>query len=261
MQWFKSAMVVSSAVFVAAIATNGCSSKPSDNGDGGDAKADVIKPPPPDGGGDGSIQCQSGLSCEQCDVTSYTPPGQPTPIGPHSGACNSTQITDFMTKCLSNTTATVADCQAWEQDTTNTTCDSCLVTSTTAANGGALLCVQGVGCSFNIPGCVDLALGQVSLENSSSNGSCGDYISAWYNCDDYACLSCEQGADGGFDSVSADACFTSADANECASYKAAVQSAANCNVEADVSTCFPADSNAGFTDTELVNFSAEFCGP
>jgi len=264
MQWFKGAMVVSSlAMFATAFAAEGCSSKPA-TGDGGadvkaaDSKTDTGKPP-----GDGSSgSCPSGQpSCEICDGTGYQPAAQPKPIGPHANKCQSTDITNFVNACLgTQSTDTACNTYITAEQKNNATCYGCMVTSNTDANGGALIVVPQVSVSINIPGCVDMALGQVSQENSTSSGSCGDLLNAWYGCDDYACNACRTGEDGGQDTTTFDACLTGADTLACASYKATVGSAAPCNTDASTGPCEPADPNAGFTDQELINFINYFCG-
>lgn len=263
MQWFKSAMVVSSAVFVAALAagTNGCSSSKG-NGDGGtDAKSDSpIKPPPGDGGGDtgptGTCP-QSDPACEVCDVTGFTPQAQGTPIGPKAGKCASADITAFVTACL-GANATSTTCNTWQtsENTSAPNCLNCVFTQQTAAQWGVLDCTS-TGCGLNVPGCLDLALGQQSMENSTSNGSCGDYLSASYGCQDAACSSCT--------TADFSTCTNDAVSAECKTYADAFQNATPCQVlnsdnpPAAVNTCFPSGSS-GFTDQEYADFTNFFCG-
>jgi uncharacterized protein (TIGR03382 family) len=195
--------------------------------------------------------CSSGLACEQCDVSGYSPTNQAPPLGPSTGACSDTDIQDFVTACV-DTSATQATCSAW-QTSAPAACSACIVTTNTAASWGALVCAS-TGCQFNTGGCVDLVLGQVSQEASSGgNGSCGDLINASYGCQDYACGTCS--------STDFTTCDQSAIANECASYSAPVTSTtgpcAVLNGDAgppQAATCFPqtvADDNA---------FIAYFCG-
>ncbi len=262
MQWFKSAMVVSSVLMVgAAFSVGGCSSggKPGDGGTDvklSDAKADKVVT------GDGGNTCQSGLSCEVCDVTGFSVNPQAKPFGPKAGKCTQQQLTDFDTACLSDT-STQSGCTAWRQ--ANATCDACVVTQDTSAQWGPLVC-STAGCSLNVPGCLDLALNQVSTENGT-NGSCGDLLNASYECQDYACSACNIAADGGSDPASFSTCDQSALANECKSYSDAFDSASQCSslqgdtIPAAVQVCFASDPNTGFSEQEVLNMAAYFCGP
>lgn len=261
MQWFKSAMVVSSVVFVAAaFSVEGCSSNPgkSDGGDSGIIPSDAKVDHPTTGDGGGPPQCPSGSpACEVCDVSGYSPAPQVAPIGPKSAACPAADIQAFETACLA-TAATSATCQAWQtsEKTSNQNCLSCVFTQTTGTKWGPLVCDNN-GCKLNIPGCLDMALGQVAQENATSNGSCGDYLSANYGCQDQACSACT-----GNDATT---CFNDAVANECKTYADAFQNATPCAAlnsdapPANVSNCFPA-SQTGFTDQEFINFFNFFCG-
>lgn len=263
MQWLKSAMVVSSVMMAAtAFSVEGCSSNnnnKTDAGDGGIVGKDTG--PGKDTGttNDGSIgQCPSGSpACEVCDVSGFSPAPQVTPIGPKAGKCPSTDIQAFETACLAST-ATSATCQAWQtsEKTSNATCLSCVFTQTTGTGWGPLVCDNN-GCKLNVPGCLDLALGQQSQENGTSTGSCGDYLSASYGCQDQACSACT-GTDFG-------TCANDAVSNECKTYADAFSNATPCAAlqgdtePPNVSNCFPA-AQSGFTDQEFVNFTNFFCG-
>jgi len=278
MQWFKGAVVVMSAFAVAALA-NGCSSKgggTSDAGDGGLVPSDA-KPDKANTDGSGNCTPTSGLSCEQCDVTGFTATGQATPEGPHmSGACSAGDITAFDTACLS-TSSDQTSCFAWQNAEADAgpNCLNCIYTFQTGATWGPFVCDNQSGqCTINIPGCVDLALGQTGQENSTSTGSCGDLLNASYECQDYACGSCNVAADGGSDSASFDQCLgtnSNTDGalnNECKSFADAFDSASQCaaltgdaGLTGDLAGCFPADANTGYTEQELTNFVNYFCGP
>jgi hypothetical protein len=263
MQWFKGAMVVSSvAMFAGAFAVEGCSSKPA-TGDGGadvkaaDSKADV-KP-----NGDSGTQCTSGLSCEVCDVTGFSVNPQAKPIGPSANKCTTTQLSQFDTACLA-ASSNQTTCGQFLQATANSTCAACLVTKDTDASYGPLVCGAST-CSFNIPGCLDLALNQVSQENGT-NGSCGDILNASYECQDFACAACDVAADGGTDPASFQTCDNAAIAAECKSYADAFNTSSSCSslqgdtIPTSVQKCFPAGSG-GFTETEQLDFVTYFCGP
>jgi hypothetical protein len=261
MQWYKSAMMVSLMVGVAALSANGCSTKNPGNGDGGDAAGNGDGPLGKDSNTkDVAQQGDSGscgaVSCEVCDVSSYSPTAQGKPIGPKNAMCPAADITAFTTACGSAGTTTT--CQTWQtnEKTSNANCLNCVFTLKTAATWGPLVCTQ-TGCSLNQPGCVDMALGQVSQENSTSTGSCGDYLSASYGCQDAACSTCT--------TTDFSNCVQDAIANECKTYADAFQNATICSAlngdapPAATSNCFPSGSG-GFTDTELGNFIDYFCG-
>lgn len=262
MQWFKGAMVVSSvALFGAAFAVGGCSSKPAGGGDSGtdvkiaDSKADKVVTP--DAG------CTSGLSCEVCDVTGFSVSPMAKPFGPHANKCSSAQLTSFDTACLA-TSATQATCSTWEKDTNNAGCLACAVTGDTDANWGPLVCTS-TSCSLNVPGCLDLALGQTGQENGT-NGSCGDLLNASYECQEYACGACNVAADGGSDPNSFTTCDNAALQAECKSFSDAFDTSPNCSslqgdsIPTAVQVCFASDPNAGFSETEVLNMVAYFCG-
>jgi hypothetical protein len=271
MQWLKSAMVVSSVLMVAAaFSTQGCSG----GGTNKDAGADVIikdgqktdtKPP-----GDGATTCGSGLACEQCDVTGFTPTAQGAPFN-HANKCPAADIAAYIAACGSNATST--SCSTWQnaENTSNKTCLSCIYSPDTGSNWGPLVCPSSGFCSYNFPGCIDLKLNQVGQENATSDGSCGDLFNAGYGCQDYACNACLIGADGGFDNTSFTTCDNSATgqgsgaSNECGSYISKINTAPACAAfQTDAATpadsCFPSDSQAGFSDTEFSAFVTLFCG-
>ncbi len=203
---------------------------------------------------DANAACGSGLACELCDVSGYTPTTQSAPAAP-SNACSSTDIQGFTTACF-GTGATQQTCSAW-QSSAPSGCVSCLLTQQTASTWGALVCTTQ-SCSVNTPGCVDLALGQVSKEKSQGgSGSCGDLINASYGCQDYACGTCST-TDGPPTSFSQ--CTQSAIANECATYASAVNSTtgACASIAGDAGAgpaalCFPA------SDTDIPAFLSYFC--
>jgi hypothetical protein len=262
MQWFKSAMVVSSVMVIAgAFSVEGCSSSPAKTDGGGDTGVTPVDSGKKDTGTTGNDSgggCPSSApTCEICDVSSFSPTAQVTPIGPKAGKCPAADTTAFVTACLS-ANATSSTCQAWQtaEKTSNANCLSCVFTQTTGTGWGPLVCDNN-GCKLNVPGCLDLALGQQSQENSTSTGSCGDYLSASYGCQDTACASCT-GTDFS-------TCVNDAVAGACKSYADAFTNSSACSslngdtVPANVNNCFPA-SQTGYTDTEFANFTNFFCG-
>jgi hypothetical protein len=215
-----------------------------------DAKADASTDA--DGGG-----CSSGLACEVCNVSGYTPVtmGKPTVM---QGACSSGQMSSFATACV-GPNATAVTCLNWQTSNADAgNCVNCVFTMQSSANWGPVVCTPS-SCTFNNGGCLDLELSQVTNEkNAGGNGSCGDLLSASYGCQNYACGTC------GNSIFSADfqTCDNSAVANECKSYVTALTNASQCAIitaadaspPAKVNNCFP----VVYTDmSSLLNV---FCG-
>ena len=187
---------------------------------------------------DARAACGSGLACEMCDVSNYSPTVMGAPIGPMSGDCTDQDISDFDTACIASN-ATQQTCQTWESNASQS-CLGCLLTNQTDVKWGALVCTS-TGCSFNVQGCVDLALGTVSQEQGQGgSGSCGDAINASYGCQEYACDTCS--------TTDFSNCANSAVANECASYVAPVESTtgvcANLNSSTQAQACFVQDEQS-----------------
>jgi hypothetical protein len=165
-------------------------------------------------GGSTSCDAGSGLSCEMCDVSGFTPDTMQKPIGPMAMACTDNDISNFITACGMSGTASA--CSMWEMST-SMTCVGCVITQSTASSWGPIVCTSSTQCSYNAQGCVDLTLNQVSMEKSSGGaGSCGDLLNASYGCQDYACGTCS--------TTDFPNCANSAVANECSSYATAAQS-------------------------------------
>jgi hypothetical protein len=266
MQWFKSAMVISTVLGVAALSANGCSSN-KNNGDGGtgDGGGDVIigkDTGTKDSGGDtGNGGCSTApVSCEQCDVSGYTVAqmGKPTDV---INACNATQLQAFVTACFSSGAST-ATCSAWaKQD--GGACSTCLnPVLQTAANWGPFDCATSSSpCGANSGGCVDLVLGSTAIaaeKNNNGAGSCGDAINAAFGCEDFACTGCTVTAD--FTACVKDAVGTGA-THQCKTYTDVQDSTTGaCAVvnsdaaPAALTNCFPQ------TDADNVNFVNVFCG-
>jgi hypothetical protein len=184
---------------------------------------------------DARAACGSGLSCEMCNVSGFTPTQMAAPIGPTSTDCTDQDISDFDTACLA-TSATQATCSAWQSGASKS-CLGCLLTQDTSSSWGFLVC-NSTTCSLNVQGCVDEALGTVSSElQAGGAGSCGDAINASYGCQDYACSTCS--------TTDFANCANSAVANECASYVAPVESTtgpcANLQNNTQAQTCFAQD--------------------
>ena len=253
MQWFKSAMMVSSAVLVAAMAGgSGCSSNGGQTDGGADVKSDkpITKP---DSGGDSGPGCASGLACENCDVTGYTAVQQGKPVA-MPGSCTAAQLQAFVTACFSSG-ASQATCTAWSQQDSGA-CGTCLApVLQSSANWGPFDCATSSSpCGANSGGCVDLVTNSVSTEKGQGGaGSCGDLVTVNFGCQDYACGTCS--------TTDFQTCDQSATANECKSYVDAVTSDTGpCGpingdaAPAKAQSCFPQ------TDADNVNFVDIFCG-
>ena len=253
---FKSALVVATTVFVAVMGSYGCSGGTKTTTDGGtDAKADVTHPST-DGGGGTDGGCTSGLACELCDVSGYTPTTQSKPTQ-MKNACTSTQISDFVTACF-GTSATQTTCTAWQTANADAgNCVSCVFTLQSGAAWGPLVC-SSTSCSLNSPGCLDLELSQVNQEKASGGtGSCGDALSDSYGCQDYACGTCPS---TGGTSSDFSTCVQAALTAECKSYGDAFTNAPACAslqgdaAPAGVNKCFPQ------ADTDVPAFVDLVCG-
>ena len=172
-----------------------------------------------DAGDGGSCEAGSGLACEVCDVSGYTPETMNPPIGPDAGACTDNDISGFVTNCADPSTSSQTACTTWES-TATPGCSACIYTQSTASQWGPVVCApMATTCSYNIGGCLDIQLGEVSEElGSGGTGSCGDLLTADYGCQQYACGTCN--------TMTTDFtnCATSAVSNECASYANPIQS-------------------------------------
>ncbi len=178
---------VISVFFISVVVGAGCSSTP-DNGDGGtdaspsDAKPDKVTK---DASGDAAT-CGSKLACEVCDggfsATQMTAPYA------NAGLCSAADITAFVTACGANSTQ--ATCDAWQtaEQTSGPDCLSCVFSDQAGPKWGLYVCDSQGACAFNTPGCLDVALGTVSLEKQAGGaGSCGDLYNDAYGCESYSC--------------------------------------------------------------------------
>ncbi len=258
MQWIKSAMVVSSVVFVAAFAAEGCSSGGGSNKDASsdspitpaDAKTDHVTPPP----GDSGCTPGSGLSCETCDLSAYTPPSMGVATLTLN-ACTNQQMTDFVTACASST-ATTATCQAWFNQDTGA-CAKCLTPNkpTDAAWSAGWCDSQQGPCPFNSGGCVDLITKTVNNEKAKGGaGSCGDLITSAFDCQLTACSACTAQSDFTACSKSAEAAECVAEFNAYQSTTGACASLLAADGPAPTDVCFPQ------TDADVVKLLNIFCG-
>ncbi|HEX4517408.1 MAG TPA: hypothetical protein VH054_27875 [Polyangiaceae bacterium] len=246
------AFVVLGLVFTAA-----CSSSP-DTGDGGqeggstDAKPDKVTSN--DSGGDAASTCKSGLTCEVCDGTFST--SQMTAPYQKAGACTAGDITAFVTAC--GAAGTEQTCDAWQNAEVDAgpSCLDCTFSSSTASKWGVYVCDDNAGtCSFNTPGCLDVALATVAQEKQAGgSGSCGDLYNDAYDCESYACNSCVSQTD--FDS-----CLSSADDNECKQYAdLAYSTTGTCAAANDPDASATINSCFNQNDTDLATMTALLCG-
>ncbi len=196
----------------------------------------------------GTCDAGSGLACEMCDTSGYTPTELKAPLGPMAGLCSDADISGFITACGISTGSQSA-CSAW-QAMVSSTCLACILTPESSSEWGLAVCAT-TSCAYNSAGCIDLALNQVSMEQQAGGtGSCGDVVQAAFGCEDYACSTCT-----GTDFTT---CVTSAVSNECASYAAPLTSmtgaCAAMDGSASETSCFPQ------TDTDLTAMAELFCG-
>jgi hypothetical protein len=268
MQWFKSALVVSTVLGVAAMAGNGCSSKPAGSGDAGDSGnlADIQvkdqKAPPSDGGGDSGSCATAAVSCEMCDVSGYTPATMGAVVYMQN-ACTATQISNFVTACALST-STMATCSAFFA-VDGGACNTCVSAAQTSdAQWSWEYCDSTNGpCYLNEQGCADIALGEQAQEkgaNPPGTGSCGDILSALYGCESYACSSCTATTDQSACIMDTESSGTT---KQCGSYETPLNATTGpCAVlngdaaPASASNCFLQSQDA----TSMQNFINMFCG-
>ena len=201
----------------------------------------IVPEPPP---------CGSGVACELCDVSGYTPTPMSQPATMHD-ACTPTEMANFVTACFS-ANATQQTCQAWQAAEADAgSCLGCVFTLQSAATWGPIVCTS-TSCSVNTAGCVDLVLQQTAAEKSAGGpGSCGDLENASYGCEEYACGTCS--------STDFSTCAQSATANECKSYADAISSTTGACASLDdagavATICSPQTANG------IPAFLNLFCG-
>lgn len=232
-----------------------CSSTPS-NDDGGtdsgptDAKSEKA---PADSGGDAKA-CGSGLTCEVCDGSFSTT--QMTAPFAHASVCTQNDIAAFVTAC--GAASTQQTCDDWQtaQADAGPSCLDCVFSSQNGAKWGVWVCDDNTGeCSFNTPGCLDVALATVAQEKQAGGaGSCGDLYNDAYSCESYSCNSCVSQSD--FDS-----CLQSADANQCKPYAdLAYATTGKCSAANDADASATINSCFGQNDTDLAAMTALLCG-
>ena len=190
-------------------------------------------------------------------LTPMNPPHQP------EHACTTQQLSDYA-QCQGAKNQSL--CKQFEAGGSSTACSACMESKASDATWGVVVFDQQAA-SFNVEGCVDLALGQTATEKANGGaGSCGDLLHASYECQNEAdaalCNACAGDASDCQQTVLVTAC---ADQNSavldasgpCASLFSDAAPAA-------ALACFPSTS---ITDPELqevdwlMRVGAVFCGP
>ena len=222
------------------------------NGGGGD-----------DAGADGA-SADAGLVCAPSDAgttsTTMTPPHPP-----HENKCTAQQIHDYA-QCQGNQATDL--CSQFGAGQPGADCGACIESQINAPTWGVVV-FNGSTAVFNVEGCVDDALGQVSLELANQGpGSCGDLLHASYGCQESACSACT-GTD--FDSCDRQVLFAGDDASAagvCAAANETVLTSSLCAPlfsadGGDFTACFP---DASLTSTNqqvdwLSRIVTYMCGP
>jgi hypothetical protein len=147
--------------------------------------------------------CCSGLSCEVCNTTSYSPPAV-LPADVEANACTQSEIGTYVDACFSQS-STTAKCFAWNADA-----------------GACGACLSHPRATY---ACYELLFGQ----------ACAEAVAARDGCIDFACGTCAP--------ESLAACTSAARAAECESYSDLVDSPTGPCPRADAgrSTCEPAN--------------------
>jgi len=171
--------------------------------------------------------------------TAMRPPHAPNPT-----ACTKAQLDDYV-QCQAN--KNTDKCVEFKAGQSGAACSACIESLTTDPTWGVLVFGNQTA-SFNIEGCVDLALGQVPLECFSDASpppacSCGQQLHASYECQEQAnaqyCNTC-------LDQDSSTSCNTLVLAQVCATQDDAVQDASG-----PCAALFAADSGAAICFPDL----------
>lgn len=229
--------VFAAASFAIAIAA-GCSSDDKPQTDGGpDARIDVAQ-------GSDAV-AQDGGVCGPVDVSGFKPAVLTPPNAPHSNKCTTQQVSDYA-QCQGAKMSVF--CTEFADGKPGATCRQCIETQTVDPRWGVIVFAGSGAGTFNVEGCVDDALSQVSQEKANSGaGSCGDVLFASYGCQQAACSACR---DEAFST-----CATDATQGGCKSYNALFESPTGpCATllgdaaPADANNCFP---DASISDATL----------
>ena len=213
----------------------------------------------PDAGVDGAA-IDASLACGPVDVSSFKPDLMTAPHAPHLGKCTSQQIDDYA-QCQGAKNTDL--CGQFKAGQPAADCGACIETQQGAPEWGVIV-FSGSTALFNIEGCVDDALGQVSSEVHTPDagaGSCGDELHASYGCQETACSAC---TNGDFTICDSQVLFAGDDASapgECKVWDDAVNDPSGpCaplfspTPPADVASCFPDASLASDTTKQEVDW-------
>jgi hypothetical protein len=119
--------------------------------------------------------------CPPAPVTSFAPTWKP-PIAAKSGACNTTQISDFFDACLGPSAAS-SGCSAFV--TANTSCAACLQSNDTDPKYGPVIWhSSGLYYTTNIAGCI------ADEQADAGTTGCGAAYQAVVQCKETACSAC-----------------------------------------------------------------------
>jgi hypothetical protein len=147
---------------------------------------------PSDGGNVGTDSAPPAPACFAAPTgyTALTAAITPTPV---KNACSSTDISAFITACISGTSASA--CDDWQtaniaglaDGSAGTACGNCIFPADSmgdVTNAGPTYILPSSG-SFtaNYAGCVQLI-------DSTNGAACGLAYDNWTDCDDYACGTC-----------------------------------------------------------------------
>ncbi|HEX8793028.1 MAG TPA: hypothetical protein VF765_18920 [Polyangiaceae bacterium] len=168
----------------------GCSSSPGTSTSGSSSSSGGGIETGSSGGGSGSSGGSSGAG-QTADAAACMPPSslpstnfpQYATVAPMANACNSMQITGFISACVAQG-ATGMNCASWAN--ANSTCAGCIVQGTDAGateTGAILFDANGKPVSGNVPGCVAIA-------DPTNGPACAAQLEPLMQCVAVACGMC-----------------------------------------------------------------------
>ena len=222
-----------SAIVIVAVAA-ACSGDDKTQTDGGtDAHFDVAQAP--------DAAKPDAETCGPVDVSSYQPQPLTPPNPPHANKCTSQQIGDYA-QCRGAKQTSL--CGQFADGQPGQACRQCVETQSTDPRWGVIVFTGSNGV-YNIEGCVDDALSEVSLEKANGGtGSCGDLLFASYGCQGAACSACDGSA--------FDACVVQAVSGACKAYDTPVESSTS-PCAALLGDAAPPDGTNCFPDTKITD--------
>jgi hypothetical protein len=164
---------------------------------------DGAVPPNPTGtvSPDGAV-----LKCPP-NTTGFRPTNNFHSPNPARKLCTETQVTELV-ECLAVLESQPMACNTFKQNSANTTCYNCVVTSSISATYGAVI-DDGAYVYPNFAGCLSV------LEGNLSTSSCGARVLANDECAGYSCQACADAQSYGPDWG---ACMDRASAVDCQTY-------------------------------------------